>query len=153
MNLVLPDDAQVGDLLKIMYGDDLAVESGSAIDPAQSYVAIYIDDADAPIAACFCDKAFAAYSSAALTMLPAGAAKEVADGGDMSQAMVDNLHEVMNICSRFFMNDRTPHLRLDTVSPPAADGRIDQLLGAGGRGDFKIAIPRYGEGTLAVLAT
>jgi hypothetical protein len=67
--------------------------------------------------------------------------------------MIDNMREIMNICSRLIMDATSPHVKLDQIYPakslpaPAA-----ALLGApGGRREFQIQLPKYGGGVLTFL--
>jgi hypothetical protein len=62
----------------------------------------------------------------------------------------------MNICSRLFISDKTPHLKLDALYdgpdalPEAARSMLDS---AEGRADLRISIPGYGEGNISFLST
>ncbi len=151
----LPDINQVKDLLGMLF-DGLAVKPGAKFDitpKSSAYIAVYVTDSGAPAALCACDVAFAANSGAALSLLPPTVAKDAAKTQQLTDVMVANLREVMNICTRLVLRENTPHLRLDTLCPaaelPAAAAAI--VGAAKGRIDFEIALGKYGGGLFAVL--
>ncbi len=125
-------------------------------DADKTLMAVFIDDDDAPVAYCACDHAFAAYAGASLTMIPKGVAEEAAANGDFSKPVLDNVSEIMNICSRLFMNNRTPHLRLDRTYPSPGEVPAEQKCDAGSmaaRSDYEVTIPNYGQGRIAFLSS
>ena len=70
--------------------------------------------------------------------------------------MRGNLHEIMNICSRLFITNETPHLKLDALydSPDALPGSARSMVdAAAGRSDYRVTIPGYGEGNISFLST
>ncbi len=84
-------------------------------------------------------------------MLPVAAAKDAAKASELTGVMIENLREIMNICTRLVMDATSPHLKLDQLYPakslPAAAAA---LLGAAqGRREFQIQLPKYGGGVLA----
>ena len=152
----LPDVAKVKLMLGLLY-DGLEVKPGKKFDVAPasgSWVGLYIADDGAPVAACVADVALAANSSAALSMLPPAVAKDAAKSKELTEVMVANLREIMNICTRLLMDDGSAHLRLDSVYPAKAlPAPAAKLLGAvQGRVDFELTVPKYGPGTLAVIS-
>jgi hypothetical protein len=153
----LPDAAKVKLMLGLLY-DGLEVKPGKKFEVAPasgSWVGLYVADDGAAVAACVADLGFATNSSAALSMLPPAVAKDAAKTKELTEVMVGNLREIMNICTRLLMDDSSAHLRLESVYPskslpPAAA----QLLGAlKGRVDFELTVPKYGPGTLAVVSS
>ena len=156
-NYPMPDAAKVKLMLGLLF-DGLDVKPGKKFEivpPSGSWIGVYVADDGKPVAACAVDVALAANSSAALSMLPPGAAKDAAKSKELTDVMVANLQEIMNICSRLLMNDSSAHLRLDKVYPSKAmPPQVTALLGANpGRVDFELNVPKYGAGTLAVLST
>ena len=155
----IPKDSDVRQMLGMLYGDGLGIDAGEPVATdagSKNMVAVYINDEGAPVTACCCDLPFAAYSGAALSMIPKGGAEDAAKSGDLSEMMRGNLHEIMNICSRLFITDETPHLKLDALYdspdalPEAARSMVDTAVG---RTDFRISIPGYGEGNISFLST
>jgi len=156
MSIPIPDAAQVKDLLGILF-DGLAVKPAAKLDvsPASSsYVAVYISDEGSPAALCACSLDFAANAGAALSILPPAAAKDAIKSKQLTDPMRENLREVMNICTRLVLKDGSPHLKLQDVYPanslPAPAAAV--ASGAKGRADFEIALGKYGNGVLSLLA-
>ena len=153
----IPDAAKVKRMLGLLF-DGLDVKPGKRFDiapPSGSWVGVYVADDGRPVAACAVDGALAANTSAALSMLPPAAAKDAAKSRQLTDVMIANLQEVMNICSRLLMSDGSAHLKLGRVYPAQAmPPELTALLGAArGRSDFELNVPKYGTGTLAVLST
>ncbi len=151
----LPDINQVRDLLGMLF-DGLAVKTGAKLDltpKLSAYVAVYLTDGGTPAALVACDIAFAANSGAALSMLPPNIAKDAVKTQQLTDVMVGNLREVMNICTRLVLRENSPHLRLDIVCPvgnlPPAAAAI--VAAPRGRIDFEIGLAKYGGGLIAVL--
>ncbi len=153
----LPDASKVRSMLGLLFeGLEVRVGKSFAVVPASGcWVALYIGDGGAAVGACIVDAALAANASAALSMLPLGIAKEAAASKLLTDAMVDNLREVLNICTRLLMSEGSPHLRLaDIHRCNALPPNVAALLGAyKGRIDFELNVPKYGPGNLAVIST
>lgn len=151
----LPDHNQVRDLLGMLF-DGLVVKPGGKLDTSAAstaYAGVYVADDGAPVAICACDLAFGACGGAALSILPAAAAKESLAGNKLTDMMAANLREIMNICTRLLLREGTLHLRLGEVCPikslPAPAAAI--LKAASSRADFEIGLGKYGTGRIAVL--
>jgi hypothetical protein len=131
------------------------VAAGDITPSSGSWVALYVTDESKPAALCVADGPLAANSSAALSMLPPNTAKDAIKSKDLPSAMVANLREIMNICSRLLMTDSSPHLRLaalHAVKSMPAD--LSAVIGsAHNRFDFEIQVPKYGVGNLAFIST
>ena len=117
-------------------------------------IGAFINDENEPVAVCASDIEFAAFAGCSLTMLPPGAAEDAVKGKKLEPMMQDNFNEVMNIFSRLFMNDKTPHLRLDKCyslgdTPQAF---LDIANNAENNYSMEIEIPRYGKGNVTFLA-
>ena len=156
---VLPNAAELTKTVEMLFGDGAKVAPGKPLDVkpgSGNLIAIYVDDADKPVAAVLCDIPFAANAGCALSMLPAGAAKDAIKTKKLEQTMLDNLYEVMNIVSTMLMDEHTPHLKLGTLYPDLGKLPADAkaMLGAAAKNhaDFMITVPRYGAGGLSLLA-
>lgn len=151
---ITPDATSVAQLLEMMYGDDLAVKDAAAADFSGQYTATFLSDDDRLVALCTCDNAFVAYSGAALSMIPGDVANEMIADNDISEAVVANFYEVMNICSKLLMSETSAHLRLDKVLPPnePADA-VAALETATTVAPFEVEIPRYGKGSLSFVVS
>ena len=151
----LPDATQVRELLGMLF-DGMMVKAGGKTDVSpgsKAYVGVYVSDNGTTVALCACDLALAASSSAALSMLPPGVAKEAAKSGELTDVMLANLREVMNICTRLVLREDTPHVRLETRCQAGKLPASAAALAAGpkARADFEITLAKYGSGKFAVL--
>ena len=153
-NYVTPTSAAISSLLAIIFGEDLDVSDCEPPELSSQYIATFVDDDDQLVALCACDKAFVAYSGAALSMIPADVANEMIAGDAVTEAMVGNFYEVMNISSKLMMSDLSAHLRLDkTLNPQQAAEPIAALQESAQITGFGVDIPRYGKGTLTFVVT
>jgi hypothetical protein len=149
----LPDGPKIIDLLGLLF-DGLEVKAGGSFDQTPAggaWFGVFVTDSGNPAALCGADANLAATFGAAFSMLPVGVAKDAAKTRELTSVMIDNLREIMNICSRLVMDAASPHLKLDQVYPakslpaPAA-----ALLGApSGRREYQVQLPKYGGGVLA----
>jgi len=153
----LPDGKRVTDLLGVLF-DGIDVKPGGTFDQSPgggALFGVFIADDGSPVALCGADANLAATLGAALSMLPAAAAKDAAKTKDLTPVMVDNLREIMNICTRLVMDASSPHLRLEQVYlAKALPAPAAALLTANkGRREFQVQLPKYGGGVLTVLAS
>ncbi|MGO9947874.1 MAG: hypothetical protein ACLPWG_13600 [Steroidobacteraceae bacterium] len=152
----LPDGAKIVQLLGIMF-DGLDVKPGGTFDQTPAggaWFGVFVTDAGAPVALCGADANLAASFGGALSMLPVAVAKDAAKARQLTDVMIENVREIMNICTRLVMDATSPHLKLDQLYPskslPAA---ALALLGAPqGRREFQVQLPKYGGGVLTVLS-
>jgi hypothetical protein len=155
----VPSTSDTEETLSMLFGDDTLIKSGKALDIKAgngNFIAIYVNDTGSPVAASMCDVAFAAFAGSSLSMIPAGGARDAVKSRDLSEDMLNNLNEVMNIISSLFMDKNTPHLRLDTIYGDAGELPENALAIANtpaGRVDYEVDIPRYGKGMLSLLVT
>jgi hypothetical protein len=152
----LPDGPKIVDMLGLLF-DGLDVKAGGTFDQAPAggaWFGVFVADSGSPVALCGVDANLAATFGAAFSMLPVAVAKDAAKSRELTSVMVDNMREIMNICSRLVMDATSPHLKLDQIYPakslpaPAA-----ALLGApSGRREFQVQLPKYGGGVLTFLS-
>ncbi len=151
---VLPDENSIHEMLSLMFGDNMSVSSTSEIDYSDTFAAVYVSPEGEPGAVCVCDISFAAYSSGALTLMPPASIEEVISSKELPEMHQANLYEVMNICTRLVINDKTAHLKLTEVLPvKEVTEVIEQLKPSAERKDFEVSIPRYGSGTMSFIVT
>jgi hypothetical protein len=153
----LPDGPKINQILGLLF-DGLDAKSGGTFDQTPAggaWFGVFVGDDGKPVALCGADANLSASLGAAFSMLPPGVAKDAAKARELTEVMIGNLREIMNICTRLVMNDTSPHLKLEQVYPvkslpaPAA-----ALLGAPkGRSEFQIQMPKYGGGVLTLLST
>ena len=151
----LPTVNMVRELLGMLF-DGLVVKVGGKLDvtpKGNPYFAVYVNDQGSQAALVVSDIPFAANSGAALSMLPPNVAKDSVKSGVLTDVMIANLREVMNICTRLVLHENSPHIRLDAVCPAAqlTPAAAAIVTSAKGRIDFEIGLGKYGGGLLAVL--
>lgn len=154
----VPNEKDVHEILAMLYGSELEMGSveSAPINNAKNILAVYTNDEDEPSTACVCNYNFAAFAGSALTKIPVFGAEDAAESGDFSEMMLSNLREVMNICSRMFMTNSSPHIKLDTVYKSIEDAPDDVKALFGNteeRVDFDVSIPNYGNGTITFLCS
>lgn len=154
----VPDEKKIHDILAMLYGNDVTLDTCDSVSIAndKNMLAVFIDDEGTPSTACACNHNFVAFAGSALTKIPVGGAEDAAETGDFSEMMLSNLYEVMNICSRMFMTDTSPHVKLDKVYKTfdeAPDNVRDLFQDAEERIDFDVSIPGYGNGAVSFLCT
>jgi len=151
----IPNEIELKSYLMMLF-DGAGIGPGQAIDANTSGAVIgaFVDDDDVPVAACVCDIEFAAFAGCSLTMLPPGAAEDAVKDKHLEPMMLDNFNEVMNIFSRLFMNDKTPHLRLAKcyVVSEAPEAFVAIANSTEDRSNMEIDIPRYGKGNVSFVA-
>ncbi|MEA3151515.1 MAG: hypothetical protein QOD56_2454 [Gammaproteobacteria bacterium] len=152
----LPDGPKIVDLLGLLF-DGLDVKAGGTFDQSPAggaWFGVFVADSGAPVALCGADANLAATFGAAFSMLPVAVAKEAAKARELTAVMIDNMREIMNICSRLVMDATSPHLKLDQIYPTKSlPAPATALLGApNGRREFQIQLPKYGGGTLTFLS-
>ena len=154
----VPTENQVHEILSMLYGDELVIDAGESAPVANdgNMFAVYTNDEGEPSTACVCNYNFVAFAGSSLTRIPVGGAEDAAETGDFSEMMLSNLYEILNICSRVFMDNSSPHIRLDTVYKSlddASDNVRTMFDSAEERVDFSVTIPGYGDGTIAFMCT
>lgn len=151
----IPNEIELKSYLMMLF-DGAGIGPGQAIDANTqgAIVGAFIDDDDRPVAACIADIEFAAFAGCSMTMLPPGAAEDAVKDKKLEPMMLDNFSEVMNIFSRLFMNDKTPHLRLQKcyAASEAPEAFVAIANNAEDRSSMEIDIPRYGKGNVSFAA-
>ena len=142
-------------MLSAILGLRIQVSARQRAKFAGQFVATYNDDDGRLVALCAADVRFVARSGAALSMIAPEVAQEMIEAGAVSEPILANFHEVMNICSRLLMKDSGgAHLRLERSFRPADGGRlVDSLKDKGRRLAFDLQLQGYGRGSLDYVIT
>ena len=155
--MVLPAAKDVRDMLTGLIGKDVAVSPGGPVTPTPDEpvaVAVYVDPHLAVNALCVLDLGAAAYTGAALALLPPGGAQDaVEEDGELTTMLTEALHEVVNVLSALFNVPGAPHSKLYKLYAPGDDlpGDIACSLAAFNRLDLAIDVPGYGKGGLSLV--
>jgi hypothetical protein len=150
----IPIQEAVRDFLTELLGRGVSATKRDAIacdDPL--IVGRYLDGEGETAALLVSDVDFAAFSGAALAMIPKVVATEAIRAGDLSDTLFDNFREVVNVFSSLLNAPTTPHLVLKTLDkhPESTEDLLEVMEGPRRRRDFDVTIEGYGSGVLAVL--
>jgi hypothetical protein len=150
----IPIQEAVRDFFTALLGRGVAATKRSAIaydDPL--IVGRYLDDDGETAALLVSDVDFAAFSGAALAMIPKVVAGEAIKAGELTDALSENFREVVNVFSSLLNAPTTPHLVLKSLErhPEETEDLADVLDAPRRRRDFDVTIEGYGSGVLAVL--
>jgi len=156
----LPAAKAVRDLLIATVGREVAFavdgEELTPDAPGGVIVAQYVTDLGRDAALIAVDTGLAAHLGAALALVPPAVSAEAARDGYLSDDLLDNLYEVLNIAGSLFNVGDAPHVRLiealyDTSSAPLPAAIDRWLRGFVPRVDAACEIHGYGAGRLSVL--
>ena len=150
---VVPDEAKVLSVFTLLFGKDAKVRTSEARPGDEALCAVYQSHDNSPLGAVLCGPAFGAFAGSAMSMITENGAAHAAASGDPSDAIIDNLYEVMNVFSYLFTDDSTPSLRLGSPHQTAKERSDDvrALLGAADGPSFTVEIPHYGSGVLRLM--
>lgn len=153
----LPQPKQLRDLLADLLGRDVTLSPATPFAPAPdtaASIAVYVDDQLRISALILCDLAFSAHAGAAIGLIPVGGAQAAIDDRKITDAMAENLYEVLNIAASMFNVAGAEHLRLHALHPagPPLDPQLRiSALTLGRREDLTIDIAGYGTGAVSVV--
>lgn len=106
------------------------------------------------IAMCAADIAFAAYSGAALSLIPGESAQERVKAGVLDELLEENFAEVLNVLTRIYVVPETARVALlEPIFPPRAMPQTLELEDVSAtivRADYQVDISAYGKGHLAL---
>lgn len=154
----IPHLKAVKDLLADLTGRDIEIAGGA--DPvgvggdSGSVVGLYVDAELKSRALIAFDIALAAYSGAALGLVPPAGAQDAVAAGSLPETLVENCGEVLNIMASLFNLPKAPHLKLYKLFGPGEQLRPDVrelAVRTAPREDISIEIGRYGAGRMSVV--
>jgi hypothetical protein len=102
-----------------------------------------------------CDLAFVATTGAALSVLPTHIAAEVIKTSKVSESVLENWIEVVNVCAALVNDHSALHVRLTqhTLAPAKpAQAIVTAARAAQARIDFDVTVGKYGTGKLAFVS-
>lgn len=154
----LPTLKDVKDLIEGLLGRSIELNASPLWAPAPGQAAItadFVDDVGKIAAGSATTLELGIFLGAALGLIPAGGAKDMAADGELTPMVAENLFEVFNVLSSVFNTPEATHVRLGKVytseeNPPA---ELSQWLAAPtGRVDFTMNIAGYGSGPFSLVS-
>lgn len=122
--------------------------------PGPRVIGLYVDDKGAVGSLWMCDIAGGAYLGAALSLIGPAVAAEAHKTGRLSEGLLENLHEVINVAASLFNVTGGGHVRLKSILVPPAPIPADIVALANvkkGRTDLDITVPGYGAGKVSFV--
>ncbi|SDC86022.1 hypothetical protein SAMN05216410_2410 [Sanguibacter gelidistatuariae] len=154
----LPSAKQTRELLEGLFGREMAVLTGGPmVDPAGpggAVVAEYISDQMQLAALVVMDVPMAARAGAAIALMPSSASEAAVDDGELTDVLLENAGEILNVVASLFNAEGAPHVRLNAVHAPneALPGDVAPwVMSYVARLDLECDIAGYGPGALSVL--
>jgi hypothetical protein len=154
--ITLPASLTIRNLLEDLLGREVTVSAANppeVDDLRRVFGAIYADSAMKMVAVAGLELPLAAYSGAALGLMPAGGAEDCVEQGTLSPVLVENVTELCNVLTTLFNTEGGPHIKLYKVYPPPEPLPSDAqalLLALGNRLDLSVEVARYGKGRLSL---
>jgi hypothetical protein len=158
-NHPIPSASGVRAILADLLGREVSVTPGSPLALERDTPAIVADyeSDEGPLGVVvLSDLQLSNSLGAALTMVPPSAVAEAVKKWQIDDANVENLREVVNIMTRLFNCDDTPHLRFRTVHRLPGDDLPEETRAVvdepRARRDLDVFVEEYGTGKLAILS-
>jgi hypothetical protein len=155
MTRPLPTGDAFTNLAGMLVGKKLKATRGAPLPLASvAGVATYIDANAALHFVVVTDVAFIAGIGAALAMIPLPVVTEAIRTGKLSEALVENAYEVLNVASSLLneMEGATTHVKVERLRIGPVDPALaKQLAKPAARLDLIIGIPGYPDGKFGLL--
>ena len=149
----LPRIEEIRNTFGMLFGEGVKIEKVDEADTTR-FIGLFIDDDVEPVAAFTSDLPFTCFAGAALSMIPVNGAEDALTSDEPTEMMEANLHEIINIGSRWFMDASSPHLRLDAVYElDDLPDDAEDLLKTPAAEHFHVSIPNYGAGSFSCIST
>jgi hypothetical protein len=152
------DNKQVKDLFEGLLGRDVEVGEGLPVAPNSTprpTTAVYVDDRNALSSVALMDFPLAAYSGAALALIPKGGAEVAIEEKELPTSLLENAAEILNVLAAPIGEASGVHQRLHQTFGPLEFPPSDVAAWSatiGSRVDVRLSIAGYGAGTLSVIA-
>lgn len=150
----MPEPADVVTILETLFGRRPEVSAGAKAGIGMgSYLGVYRDNEGEVHGICIFDGGLALSLGGALSMVPAAVLAEVRNTQQLPEIFVQNLHEVFNICVRFFTRYSDVSMRLhDVIKMSGGIPRdVAACVAASKRCDFSVLLPGYGGGVMSLF--
>jgi hypothetical protein len=152
----VPATKQIRDLLEGLLGRDVDIRDSTPLatkDLRRLLTGLYVDDSLKLAAVIGMDLELAAYSGAAMGLVPAAAARTCVKENELTPMIAENVGEVLNVLSGLLNRPGNPHVRLHQVFQPGETPPADaasRLLALGRRLDLDNSVDGYGNGRLSL---
>lgn len=154
----LPSALETREVVEGLLGREVVVLTGGPMaDPAGpggAVVAEYTSDQLRLAALVVMDLPMAARSGAAIALMPSSASEAAVGDGELTDVLLENAGEILNVLASLFNADGAPHLRLNAVHAPGATLPVDVapwVMAYVARLDLECDISGYGTGVLSIL--
>lgn len=131
------------------------VQPSEINDDGLHLIASYVDTNGGLAALSLADLSFAAITGAALGMIPAAAALEAAEAGELSETLLENYQEVANIMASLLNTPNSPHMRLDQLwasnNPDIPAAVWHSIRNPTKRREFAVTVEGYGDGRIGII--
>lgn len=154
---VLPNPKDVRDMLEGLLGRDVNVSPSNPPETDKPLaIGVYVDDTLTMQALGVADLPFAAFSGAAIGLIPKGGAEACVEDNELSASVKENFGEVLNVVSALFNLPEHPHLKLYGTyapgeAPPGDVSAAARVLGR--RLDLEAEVAGYGKGIFSLVLT
>jgi hypothetical protein len=152
----VPAIKEIRDLLEALLGRDVTIKPGTILvtaDVRKLAVALYVDDGMKLAAVTAMDLALAAFSGAAMGLVPAAVARTCIKESELTPMIADNVGEVLNVMCALLNRPGLPHVKLHQVFQPgetAPADAVSRLLAHGRRLDLDVDVDGYGTGRMSL---
>ena len=154
----LPAPKHVRDLLADLLGRDVTVGTGTPVASTKARpaaIAVFADDKLRTIAVSLLDLPLCGATGGALGLLPVAGVNQMVEDKDLSEILLENLYEVVNILSVLFNVPGAPHAKLHKLYAPGEPLPPDIRAYASALGfriDLDVGVAGYGNGRLSIVA-
>lgn len=155
----LPELKEIRDLYAGLVGRGCTAVRASALLTPETrpgvIAATYVSHRAQVEAVVAVDVPLGAHLGASIGLVPPGPAQDAAAEGTLSDVLLENLSEVLNVTAALFNAEDAPHLKLaevfDSTRRPLPGAPVSFLRSTGRRLDAEIEIAGYGGGALTVV--
>ncbi len=155
----LPELKEIRDLYAGLVGRGCTAVRASALLTPETrpgvIAATYVSHRAQVEAVVAVDVPLGAHLGASIGLVPPGPAQDAAADGALSDVLLENLSEVLNVTAALFNAEGAPHLKLaevfDSTRGPLPGAPVTFLRSTGRRLDAEIEIAGYGGGALTVV--
>ncbi len=154
---LVPAPERIGFLLEQLLGRKIVTKQLKAWTPgpqAKSYLGLYRQESGDLAAVVALDLSLASNAAAALVLVPPGAVSDCIRAGQLSANLLENLGEVLNVCTRLFNSPGQPHVKLVSILQCPPDPPADALklvAHPASQLHIEMSIAGYGGGKLGLF--